>query len=291
LGGGPFHVSIETAFKDSRDSGEINYGEAVITGSSSREIIFSTYICHPSMANNELSGPTLAASIMKYLLSMDNFYTYRFLFFPETIGAIAYISDNLVKLKSRTVAGWVLTCLGDPGKFSHVTSRYANNFADRLTREVFSSLKIPYNEYSWLERGSDERQYCSPGVDLPFCTLTRSKFGTFKEYHTSLDNLSFVTPGALRESYEVLIKLIEAVETKRLPDSIYLCEPQMSKRSLYPPISQTKTYGGETRHLMNVLSYCDGQNTIEEITEKTNLAYAEVNYFLNILLDNQLIKF
>jgi len=174
--------------------GELNYGELIIPGESEEEIFFSTYLCHPSMANNELSGPVLATFLARYVKQKENRrYTYRFIFIPETIGSICYLSRNLKELKSKVIAGFVLTCVGDEGKFSYLPSRCGDTLADKVALNLLTYEVGNFKRYSFLERGSDERQYCSPGIDLPVCLVMKSKFGAYKEYHTSLDNLDFVT--------------------------------------------------------------------------------------------------
>lgn len=156
-------------------NGVLNYGELVIPGESSREIFFSTYICHPSMANNELSGPVLSVQLAKWLMSMDTHYTYRFVFIPETIGSLIYMSRNLERMKRDVLAGFVLTCVGDDRQFSYLPSRKGNSVADKAALEILKAEQISFIEYSWRDRGSDERQYCSPGADLPVCSVMRTK--------------------------------------------------------------------------------------------------------------------
>jgi len=267
LGSGPFRVKINSTFKSGNSGGSLTYGEVFLPGKSSQEVIFSTYICHPSMANNELSGPVIAIALARELQALENHYSYRFLFLPETIGAIAYISKNLLRMKQNVIAGWVLTCLGDSGDFSYVSSRYSNTYADKVTRYLLDRELPKHNIYSWLSRGSDERQYCAPGVDLPFCSLTRSKYGEYREYHTSLDNLNFVNPESLQQSLELLVKLTRVLESNRTPKSSFKCEPQMGKRGVYSTLSTSSSYSNDARQLLDVLSYSDGSNSLTEIAE------------------------
>lgn len=289
LGNGPFHVVIDSTFKTGEQGGLLNYGELYVPGFSTQEIMFSTYICHPSMANNELSGPVIATALAKHLAGVEHHYSYRFLFLPETIGSIAYLNKNLQSLKSKLIAGWVLTCLGDRGNFSYIPSRLGNNYADKISLSVLDKLVPLYQKYTWLDRGSDERQYCSPGVDLPVCSITRSKYGTYKEYHTSADNLDFVSGASLFESYSLFVCIISAIESQRVPKISVLCEPQLGKRGLYPNLSRRDAYSINLRNMANVISYLDGAHTIDEISESCGIDQAEVVRLIQILHDRDLI--
>jgi len=290
LGDGPFRVLIDSKFKSGEQGGVLNYGEIYIPGISSQEILFSTYICHPSMANNELSGPVIATALAKYLTENEHHYSYRFLFLPETIGSISYLSQNLHSLKRTLIAGWVLTCLADNGNFSYIPSRAGNNYADKISRSVLAKFWPPFLEYSWLDRGSDERQYCSPGVDLPVCSITRSKYGTFKEYHTSADNLEFVSADSIFESYQLFLAIISQIENHRVPKIDVLCEPQLGKRGLYPNLSRRDAYSNDLKNLQNVISYLDGAHTIEEIADICGIDRIEVEKFVQLLAEKSLIQ-
>ena len=289
LGTGPFRVYIDSSFKTASEGGRLQYGELLIPGKTKQEILFSTYICHPSMANNELSGPVLATALAIFLASQKNHYSYRFLFLPETIGAIAYISENLDNLKQNLIAGWVLTCLGDSGKFSHIESRNGSNYADITTRTVLGNLSKSFKTYSWLKRGSDERQFCAPGIDLPVCSVTRSKYGTYREYHTSLDNMTFISAGALFESFEFFKSLIRHLENNRVPKVNVKCEPSLGPRGLYSNLSSSDSYTKNHEDLLNVISYCDGSHTYESIAAKCQITVNEVARIILLLKRHNLI--
>jgi aminopeptidase-like protein len=260
---GDYRVFIDSELKN----GSLTYGEAIIPGGTEREIFFSAYICHPSMANNELSGPCLAAYLAAWIASLDGRrYTYRIVFIPETIGSIVYLSRNLETMKRRVIAGFNLTCLGDPGNFSVLASRYGDTMADRAAKSVLGDICPDYKTYSILSRGSDERQYCAPGVDLPLCCLMRTKFGIYPEYHTSEDNMDFITPAALDESFGMLRALVEALEANGTYEVKTVCEPQLSPRGLYPSVSDKRS-GGTVRTMMNFIAYCDGKNDLFGISE------------------------
>ena len=231
-----YHVVIDSSFNE---KGQLFYGELLIPGKSKEEILLSTYICHPQMVNNEISGPAVLTFLANDIFKNKryNFYSYRIIFIPETIGSIAYLSLNFNRLKKFVVGGFVITCVGDERAWGHIPSRLGNNISDRIARNVLKFNTSNFEQYSWLDRGSDERQFCSPGIDLPISSITRSKYGTYKEYHTSLDNFELVTERGLNESLEIYLKCIEVFEKNCYPKINVLCEPQLCKRSLYPNIS------------------------------------------------------
>tara|TARA_B100000886_G_scaffold333343_1_gene287266 strand:+ start:558 stop:1847 length:1290 start_codon:yes stop_codon:yes gene_type:complete len=269
-----YRVFIDSKFK----KGSMNYGELFVKGKTNKEVFFSTNICHPSMANNELSGPLLANYIYKNLkkLGFKTKYSYRFLFIPETIGSIAYLSKNYKKLKKRMMAGFVLSCVGDNMHYSHIQSRGGYTLADKALEAAFIGLKN-VKKYSFLERGSDERQYCYPGIDLPVAGFCRTKYGKYKEYHTSADNLKLVSDKGFEGSYSVLKSIIDAFELGMFPKVKLKCEPQLSKRDLYPSTSQKRKYNDKIiNRRMNILTYCDGQKNIFEIATITNEPLKEV---------------
>jgi aminopeptidase-like protein len=241
------------------------------------------------MANNELSGPVLATYLAMYILSKPKRrYSYRFLFTSETIGTIYYISRNLEQLKKHVKCGFVLTCVGDEGDFSYLPSRYGNTLADKLVLNLLNTEVKNFKTYSYLERGSDEREYCFPGVDLPLCLLMKSKFGKYKEYHTSLDNLDFVTPKGLQESYDMYVKIIETLENNYTYKVATICEPFMSKYGLYETISfRGSSY---TRTLMNFLVYSDGNNDLIDIANLIKESAYNIIDIAHLLEEKKLIN-
>jgi|TARA_B110000971_G_scaffold221980_1_gene272174 aminopeptidase-like protein len=272
-------------------SGQLNYGELILPGESDQEIFLSTYICHPSMANNELSGPTVATYLAKWLSELSSRrYTYRFIFIPETIGSITYLSKNHKHLKRKVIAGFNVSCVGDDRSYSYVPSRNGNTLSDMVAKHVLKSIEPDYKSYTWLDRGSDERQYCAPGIDLPIATILRTKYGQYPEYHTSLDNLyDVVTPRGLDGGYWALRKALELIEKNKIYKTNILCEPQLGKRGLYPTLS-TKTSGEEIRVMMNFLSFCDGEHLLLDIAEKLNLPAWDLYELVEKLVSHDLIS-
>jgi len=249
-------------------NGSLTYGEVIIPGESDKEIFLSSYLCHPSMANNELSGPVVTTFLAKWLASLKSRkYTYRIIIIPETIGSIAYLSRNYKKMKAKVIAGFNITCIGDERTYSYLPSRFGNTLSDQVAKHVLKYTQPNFVNYSFLDRGSDERQYCSPGIDLPVCSIMRTRYGCYPEYHTSLDDLELVTPAGLLGGYNVLKKSIECLEFNEILCSAVFCEPQLGKRGLYPTIS-TKSSGAQVKDMMNFLAYCDGSCSNIEIAEK-----------------------
>ena len=285
LDDGEYEVFIDSSL----EQGSLSHGEILIPGRSKKEIFLSTYVCHPSMANNELSGPVIAINLAKWIKTIDRNFSYRIIFVPETIGSITYLSRNLQYLKENVIAGYVLTCLGDNNHFSYIESRYGNTLSDKVAKLILKYTDPDYKTYSFLDRGSDERQYCAPGVDLPMCSITRSKYGEYAEYHTSGDNLDFVSEEGLNGSFELFKKIIATIENNKIYTNKVLCEPQMGKRGLYPTIS-TKKSGLEVRDLMNVLAYIDGTNDLIDLCNITNTSAETCTEIINKLLNGGVIQ-
>ena len=260
-----YEVYIDSDLKD----GSMSYGEILIKGDTDEEIFLSTYICHPQMANNEISGPAVTIYLAKWLLSLKKRrYSYRIIFIPETIGSITYISKNIDIMQKNIVAGFILTCVGDNLVYSYIPSRKGDTLADKVALKILSEVessddaKICY--YSYLDRGSDERQYNSPNVALPVCSVTRSIYGNYREYHTSDDNLDFISADGLFGSLKLYQNIIHALENNYYYKATQCCEPHMSKHGLYPDISY-KNSALFTVDMMNFLAYTDGTMDLIDI--------------------------
>lgn len=260
------HRKLKVKVEATLHNGELNYGELLIQGKSKKEILLSTYVCHPSMANNELSGPVVTTALAQYIQTLDRYYSYRIIFIPETIGSIAYLSKHLIEMKKNTIAGFVITCVGDDRTYSYIPSRMGNTLADKVALHALKYEYPDFDRYSFLDRGSDERQYCAPGIDLPVCSICRSKYGEYPEYHTSLDNLDLISPSGLNGSFSLYRKIIDLLENNKTYQVTTKCEPQLGKRGLYPTIS-TKKSGEQTRTMTNLIAYCDGKNDLLDIAE------------------------
>lgn len=282
---GLYDVQIDTELKN----GFLDYGELVVPGKSSREVLFSTYICHPSMANNELSGPVLATALARRLQELEPTYTYRFLFLPETVGSLAYLAENLDAMKKKTLAGFVLTCMGDERTFSYIPSRLGGTVADRLALQVLNAMDLEYVSYEWFDRGSDERQFCAPGIDLPVCSVTRSKYGEYPEYHTDLDQLgTVVTAAGLQGSFDYFLGVVRTIESLRFPRVTVAGEPQLGARGLYP---QTSVYGGSysnAKAINDALSMFDGSHSLQEVAARIKLDVEEVESVLDLAVEHGL---
>ena len=272
--------------------GELNYGELLIKGKSEKEIFLSTYICHPSMANNELSGPCVLTFLAKWLQEIDfTNYSYRIIFIPETIGSITYLSQNYKEMKNKIIAGFNVSCIGDDRSYSYLPSRNGKTLSDLVAKHVLKWIDPNFNEYNWLDRGSDERQYCAPGIDLTIASIMRTKYGIYPEYHTSLDNLeNVVTPGGLDGGYWAIRKAVEAIERNKNYKIDVLCEPQMGKRKLYPNLSTKKIQDKDTIQTMNFLSFCDGKTSLLNIADLLKIPIWELYELVEKLQSHSLIS-
>jgi len=280
------------AFIDARHfKGSLSYGELLIEGKSDREVLISTYCCHPSMANNELSGPCVAIALAGWLQQQKDLqYTYRFVFIPEIIGSAAFLENRLSHLKDKVFAGFNLTCVGDERTWSYLPSRLGNTYADKIALHCLQNYVDDYDTYTWNDRGSDESMYCAPGIDLPMALVMRSKFGTYPEYHTSLDTIGgVVTAEGLQGSLDLHKKMLNVIEHDCVPEAQVLGEPQLGPRGLYPMISK-KGSTDVVKTRLNLISYADGKHSLLDIAEKCKVPFVKVLEELDILVDKGVLE-
>ena len=243
------------------------------------------------MANNELSGPTIQTFIARWLMdSTSRRYTYRMVFIPETIGSLVYLSRNLRPMKTRVIGGFNLTCLGDERAYSYLPSRNGGTYSDLVAKHVLSWTDPNYVKHSWLDRGSDERQYCAPGVDLPIASICRTKFREYPEYHTSLDRLGdVVTAKGLDGGYWAIRNAITLIERDRNFKTTVIGEPQMGKRNMYPSLT-SKKQNPQTKLMMDFLSLCDGDTSLIDIADRLHTPAWSLYNLIDDLLEKKLIE-
>jgi aminopeptidase-like protein len=268
----------------------LTYGECVLAGASEDEILFSCHACHPSLCNDNLSGVALTAYLAKLLRPVVRRYTYRFLFLPGTIGAITWLSRN----ERRTPYirhGLVVACVGDGGPFHYKRSRRGEAEIDRAVEHILRHSGAAFEIEDFSPYGYDERQYCSPGFDLPVGSLTRTPYGRFPQYHTSADDLDFVAPQHLAESLARYLQVIDVVENnRRYLNTNPKCEPQLGRRRLYGPIGGAAEAEGAQMAMLWVLNLSDGRHTLLDIAERAGLGFGAVRTAAEQLHSHQLLR-
>jgi len=267
-----YEVVIDSELID----GFLVYGELLIKGRTDEEVLFSTYICHPSLCNDNLSGVVLLTYLAMNLLNKDLKYSYRFLFIPETIGSITWLSKHEDTVKNIKY-GLVATCVGDSGPSTYKKSREGNLQIDRIVEKVLNDFDEPFNIVDFFPTGSDERQFCSPGFNLPIGSLMRTPYALFPEYHTSADNLDFIQPQFLENSIKKYIQVVFIIEN----NATFLnknpkCEPQLGKRGLYRKIGSQKTNILNENAILWVLNLSDGKNSLLDIAIRSKLKFLEI---------------
>lgn len=304
--------------------GNLDYGELIIPGKSSKEILLSTYICHPNLANNETSGISLLTFITKWIKQKKRNFTYRIIFVPETIGSISYIHKNLRQMKKKVIAGYVLTCVGDNRNFSYLKAREEYSLTNKVAINVLKQMSSKPKIYDWSYRGSDERQYCSPNVNLPIGVLMRTKFGSYSEYHTSDDKIGKVVNAKgfkgsfdyVRNIIETFENNIEKINNNFIPiQNIGGCEPFFEKRKINYKLSteslnilrKQNDYNhryfkksGNIKNdnelmlvsrilISNVLWLCDGNNDLLDISNILGLPFWEINKLVKLLVSKRIL--
>ena len=286
LADGEYEVKIDSTLAD----GHLDWAELVLPGETSDEVLFSCHSCHPSLANDNLSSLAVATSLAKLLQRARRRYTYRFLFIPGTIGAIAWLAAN----EDRVGAirhGLVLACLGDPGPFTWKRTRGGDRAIDRIVEFVLRSSGRKWESRAFTPYGYDERQYNSPGFALPVGRLTRTPNGEYPEYHTSADDLSLIRPDALADSLDMLLRIVEVVEG----DRAYLntqpkCEPQLGRRGLYGALGGLPDPGARSLAMLWVLNLSDGNHSLLDIAERAELPFELVRETAALLEAHELLR-
>jgi len=282
---GNYEVCIDSSLED----GHLTYGEWYLRGRSTDEILISCHACHPSLANDNLSGLTVATFLAQLLSSgLDLRYSYRFLFIPGTIGAITWLAQNR-ETTARIRHGLVLTGIGDAGEFHYKKSRGGNAEIDKAASHVLRQCSKASEILDFSPYGYDERQYCSPGFNLPVGCLMRSVWGTFPEYHTSADNLDFIRPQSLVGSLRACAAILDVLENNcRYRNLSPYCEPQLGKRNLYRSLGGD-SIGNEISARLWVLNFSDGEHSLLDIAERSDIPFAAIGDAAELLCQNGLL--
>jgi aminopeptidase-like protein len=283
---GEYEVFIDSTLAD----GHLTYGEYVIQGETSEEILVSCHVCHPSLCNDNLSGIALSSYLADYLSKQRLRYTYRFLFIPGTIGSITWLALNEEKA-ANIKHGLVVTCVGDGGAFSYKKSRRETAEIDRAVLHVLRNTREGIREIDFYPYGYDERQYCSPGFNLAVGSLSRSSHGQYPEYHTSADNLELVKPRYLQESFETFVDVIDVLENNRAYVNLNpKCEPQLGKRGLYSSVGAPEGQKIKEMALLWVLNLSDGGYDLLDIAERSGESFRDIQNAARALLDCELLR-
>jgi aminopeptidase-like protein len=272
LGPGDYDVVIDSSL----EPGHLVYAESLIEGEGEGEVLFSTYVCHPSLANDNLSGIAVATMVARSLLGRRLRHSYRFLFAPGTIGPLAWLDRNRAGL-DRIEHGLTLSCIGDGGDLTYKRSRRGDAAVDRTMDIVLRDSGRPHRVLPWEPWGGDERQFCSPGFDLPVGTLMRTPHGEFDGYHTSADALGRIRPESLAEAVETCVELVDVLESDRSCTNLSRYgEPQLGRRGLYRSAGGAVATPDDERALLWVLNQSDGGPTLLEIARRSGLPYPVV---------------
>ena len=281
-----YEVYIDASLAD----GSLTYGELLLKGETDEEVLISTHICHPSLCNDNLSGIVITVYLARLLSTRSLRYSYRFLFIPGTIGSITWLALNEKTVK-RIKHGLVLTLLGDNSDFTYKKSRKGDAEIDKAAEAFLTASGTSYTITDFVPYGYDERQYCSPGFDLPVGCFTRKPFGEFPEYHTSADNLTFVKPDKLRESFKAVSDILDILEENGTYFNLNpKCEPQLGKRGLYDTIGGTNESKITQIAALWVLSYSDGSNSLLDIALKSDIQFGIIRNAADALLKCNLLR-
>jgi len=279
-----YEVVIDSKLTD----GALTYGEFYIKGSLEEEVLISTHICHPSMCNDNLSGISIAVHLAKYLLKQKRRYSYRIIFVPATIGAITWLAINENNL-SNIKFGLVAALLGDNGKFNYKRSRNGNSMIDKITEYTLMRSNFDFILHDFSPYGYDERQYCSPGINLPLGTLMRTPNKQFPEYHTSADDLEFIKRDKLGESFKIFCDIVNAIENNDKYLNLYpKCEPQLGKRDIYNSVAGN--INEVELAILWVLNFSDGEHDLIDISIKSKLSIDVIKSAAMLLTKHKLVQ-
>jgi len=282
---GEYEVCIDSTL----EPGHLTYGEFVIEGETADEVLLSSHICHPSLCNDNLSGVALLTFLARHLRTFPLRYTYRFLFIPGTIGSIAWLCLNEGKIK-RIKHGLVAACVGDSGVTTYKKSRRLNAEIDRAAAHVLKTSGKEYQIVDFFPYGYDERQYCSPGINLPMGCLMRTPHGKYPEYHTSADNLEFVDPEALEDSFLKYLRVIHVLDHNRTyVNRLPKCEPQLGKRGLYAAVGGSADTATRQLAMLWVLNGSDGNQTLLDIAERSGMMFEKLQEAADLLASHGLL--
>jgi aminopeptidase-like protein len=282
---GEYEVCIDSALEE----GRLSFGECYIPGRSAEEVLISCHACHPSLANDGLSGLTVATFLARSLSNRDLRYSYRFLFLPGTIGAITWLARNR-ETAGRIRHGLVLTCIGDQGGFHYKKSRRGNTEIDRAAAHILAHCGEPSEILEFSPYGYDERQYCSPGFNLAVGCLMRSVWGTFPEYHTSADNLDFIQPHQLARSLRVCVSILDVIENNHRYRSLNpYCEPQLGRRGLYCSTGG-ETISAEINARLWVMNLADGEHSLLDMADQSGIPFSEIQKAAELLHSKGLLS-
>jgi len=280
----------EVCIDSSLEEGHLTYGEWYLEGESTDEVLLSCHVCHPSLCNDNLSGVALTTFLAQYLSRVSLRYSYRFLFIPGTIGSITWLCLNEERV-SRIKHGLVVACVGDPGRCTYKRSRRGNAEIDQAVAHVLKHSGRDYEIEDFFPYGYDERQYCSPGFNLPVGCLMRTPHGRYPEYHTSADNLDLVQPEYLTDSFSKYLAVLNVLENnKRYLNKNPKCEPQLGKRGLYGALGGRTDAKVDHLAMLWVLNLADGQHTLLDIADRSELEFDSVRRAADALLEHDLLQ-
>jgi aminopeptidase-like protein len=281
-----YTVHIDSSLKD----GSLTYGELFLPGETDEEVLISTHVCHPSLANDNLSGIAVSTFLAKHLLSHGRRYSYRFLYIPATIGAITWLALNQPRLDNIR-HGLTLALLGDPGQMTYKKSRGGNAQIDRAAAHVLKHHADAHTIVDFEPIGYDERQFCSPGIDLPMGCLMRSRNGMFPEYHTSADDLSLVQPAFLADSWRQCVAIIDVLEHNRIYINLNpKCEPRLGKRGLYHAFGHEPDAQQMQQAVLWVLNLSDGGHSLLDVAVRSGNEFPVIRRAAELLLEHDLLK-